>query len=79
MDPQTREERLAEFRRLFDADLLDEAQTVLETIPPVSFSEIKKYLDDAPPDDEPLTEGDLEALRRADERRRDRALQSRLG
>jgi hypothetical protein len=79
MDPKTREERLAEFRRLFEADKLEEAQAVLAQIPPVSFEEFKKTLDEAPLDDEPLTQNELAALARAEERRRDRALNQRSG
>lgn len=44
MDPRTREERLAEFRRLFDADMLEEAEAVLATIPPITLEELHVLL-----------------------------------
>lgn len=52
---KTQEELRAEFERLFAADLLDEAEAVLNQLEPLSDDEWSKILDDAPLDDEPLT------------------------
>ena len=52
---KTQEELRADFQRYFEADMLDEAEAVLDLIQPVSDEEFQKILDEAPQDDEPLT------------------------
>jgi hypothetical protein len=79
MDPKTREERLAEFRRLFDADKLDEASALLQTIPPITLEELRVLLDEAELEDEELSPTELEAIQRADERRRRRQVARTAG
>lgn len=79
MDPRTREERLAEFRRLFDADMLEEAEAVLATIPPITLEELHVLLAEAELEDEELTPRELEAIQRADERRRRRQMARTAG
>ena len=51
---QTQQELRAEFRRLFEADMCDEAEAILDQMEPVSEEEFQKMLDAAPYDDEPL-------------------------
>ena len=51
---KTQEELRSEFRRLIDADMLDEAEAILDQIEPVSEEEFQRMLDAAPYDDEPL-------------------------
>jgi hypothetical protein len=55
MDQKTQEELRAEFRRLFEADLLDEAEAVQKLLEPLSDDEWLRQLHEAPLDDEPLT------------------------
>jgi len=69
---KNQDELRAEFRRLFAADMLDEAEAILAQIQPLSDDEWRKMHDEAPIDDEPLTERDLAVLRAADERRAER-------
>jgi len=52
---KTQEELRADFQRLMDADMLDEAEAVLEQLEPLSDEEWQAWLDEAPLDDEPLT------------------------
>lgn len=76
MDPKTQEELRAEFRRLFDADMLDEAEKILEQLEPLSDEQWLKQLHEAPLDDEPLTPRELEAIERAHLRAERRARQA---
>jgi hypothetical protein len=52
---KTQEELRAEFHRLFAADLLDEAEALLEQLEPLGDEEWRKVLNEAPLDDEPVT------------------------
>ena len=51
-----------EFQRLLEADMLDEAEAVLEKIEPLSEAEWKEFLANAPEDDEPVTESERRAF-----------------
>ena len=55
---KTQEELRADFRRYLDEDLLDEAEAVLDQLEPLSPEEVKRVLDEAPFDDEPVTESE---------------------
>jgi hypothetical protein len=55
---KTQEELREEFRRLFEADMLDEAEAVLEQMAPASEAEVRRILESAPLDDEPITESE---------------------
>jgi hypothetical protein len=68
----TQDELRAEFRRLFDEDRIEEASAVLDLIEIPPFEVIKKMLDEAPIDDEPISEMIHERLRLAEERSRAR-------
>jgi hypothetical protein len=65
---KTQDELRADFRRFFDADMLDEAEAVLDLIEPLPFEELKRILDEAPIDDEPLTEKERTRLATAERR-----------
>lgn len=69
---KTQEELRAEFQRFLDADMLDEAEAVLEQLEPLSDEEWHRWMDEAPLDDEPLTQKDIAVLEAADDRRRRR-------
>ena len=55
---KTQEELRNELQRLFEADLLDEAEALLETLEPLSDEDWDKMLAEAPLDDEPATESE---------------------
>ena len=71
---KTQAELREDFRRLFEADQLDEAEAVLDQLEPLSDEEWHKMLDEAPLDDEPLTPKEQARLAAAELRRRRRAL-----
>ena len=79
MDAKTREKRLAEYRRLFDEDRLEEAQAVLHQMPMITLEELHRMIDEAEVDDEPLTPKDIERLRAAEARRKARLLSRPTG
>lgn len=62
---KTQEEIRAEIDKLLEEDRLDEADALVEQLIPVSAEEFRRRLEEAPYDDEPLTEADREALDRA--------------
>jgi hypothetical protein len=74
---KTQEELCEEFQRLFDADLLDEAEAILDKLEPLSDEEIQQTLKNAPLDDEPVSAREragFEEIRRfLDGQRRQRA------
>jgi hypothetical protein len=70
---KTQEELRAEFRRLMEAEMLEEAEAVLDQIEPLNDEEWRKWLDAAPVDDEPLTPREIERLAAYDARREQRA------
>ena len=71
---KTQDELRAEFRQLLAEDRLEEASVVLDDIEPPPFEAIKKMLEEAPIDDEPLSARDIRRLQAAEERRRQRAI-----
>lgn len=52
---KTQEELRAEFLRLFEADLLEDADAVQKLLEPLTDEEWLRQLQEAPLDDEPLT------------------------
>lgn len=70
---KTQAELRADFERFMAADMLDEAEAVLDLLEPLSDEEWRRMLDEAPLDDEPLTDEDRVALAEAAGRRERRA------
>lgn len=78
---KTQAELRADFERFMAADMLDEAEAVLDLLEPLSDEEWRRMLDEAPLDDEPLTDKERIAIEAAearwDDRHADRPVQSR--
>jgi hypothetical protein len=51
-----------EIARLLEEDRLEEARSLLDSVPPISIEELNTILDSAPLDDEPLSKADREAI-----------------
>lgn len=55
---KTQAELRAEFHRLFEADLLEEADRLLDQLDPLNEEEWRKMLESAPIDHEPVSESE---------------------
>jgi hypothetical protein len=76
---KTQAELRADFQRFLAADMLDEAEAVLDEIEPASDDEWRRILDEAPLDDEPLSDAERSSLDAAAARRELRRATQRAG
>ena len=76
---KTQAELRADFQRFLAADMLDEAEAVLDEIEPASDDEWRRMLDEAPPDDEPVSDTERSSLQAAAARQERRRATQRAG
>jgi hypothetical protein len=63
---KSQEELSAEIQRLLNADRLEEAEVLIEQLEPISPEELRRRLDEAPWDDEPLTPKQLRRIEKVE-------------
>jgi hypothetical protein len=76
---KTQAELRADFQRFLAADMLDEAEAVLDEIEPASDDEWRRMLDEAPLDDEPVSDTERSSLQAAAARQERRRATQRAG